>query len=30
MNYMIWSLLALFTVVVVWNMVEFFSGSELV
>jgi hypothetical protein len=30
MNYMIWGLLAWFTTVVVWNIIEFFSGAELV
>jgi hypothetical protein len=29
MNYVIWGLLAWFTIVVVWNMIEFFSGVEL-
>jgi len=30
MNFMIWALLSLFTTVVLMNIVEFFSGSELV
>ncbi len=30
MNYMIWALLSLFTTVVLMNIIEFFSGSELV
>ena len=30
MNYVIWGLLAWFTIVVVWNMIEFFGGIDLV
>ena len=30
MNYMIWALLSLFTIVVLMNIIEFFSGAELV
>ena len=28
MDYVMWSFLAWFAIVVVWNMWEFFSGSE--
>jgi hypothetical protein len=30
MNYMFWALLSLFTTVVLMNIIEFFSGGELV
>lgn len=30
MNYMFWALLSLFTTVVLMNIIEFFSGAELV
>jgi hypothetical protein len=30
MNYLIWILLAWFTAMIVWNMIEFFSGVDLV